>query len=67
MKNKIEVKNLSEKYDVRRMTVDDVELIYALCESNPQSNHFWKKNGFEVVKEVAREDGVILVAEKLFG
>ena len=31
---------------------------------NPQSNHFWKKNGFEVIKEVPIEDGIILVAEK---
>ena len=31
---------------------------------NPQSNHFWQKNGFEVIKEVAIEDGIILVAEK---
>lgn len=31
---------------------------------NPQSNHFWKKNGFEVIREVEIEEGVILVAEK---
>lgn len=31
---------------------------------NPQSNHFWRKNGFEVIREVAQEDGVILVAQK---
>ena len=31
---------------------------------NPQSNHFWRKNGFEVIREVALEEGVILVAEK---
>lgn len=31
---------------------------------NPQSNYFWKKNGFEVIREVKQEDGVILVAEK---
>lgn len=32
---------------------------------NPQSNYFWKKNGFEVIYEVVQEDGVILVAEKV--
>ena len=32
--------------------------------SNPQSNHFWKKNGFTTIKEVSTEDGIILVAEK---
>lgn len=31
---------------------------------NPQSNHFWRKNGFKVVKEVVQEQGVILVAER---
>lgn len=32
--------------------------------ANPQSNHFWKKNGFEVIREVALDEGIILVAEK---
>ena len=31
---------------------------------NPQSTHFWKKNGFRVVKEVEREGWTVLVAEK---
>ena len=31
---------------------------------NPQSNHFWKKNGFEVIREVVQEEGTILVAER---
>jgi len=31
---------------------------------NPQAGHFWKKNGFEVIREVTQEEGVILVAEK---
>ena len=31
---------------------------------NPQSNHFWKKNGFRVIREVMLEAGVILVSEK---
>lgn len=31
---------------------------------NPQSNHFWRKNGFEVIREVVQEDGVIFVAQK---
>ena len=31
---------------------------------NPQSNHFWKRNGFEVVREVVQEEGAILVAER---
>lgn len=32
--------------------------------ANPQSNHFWRKNGFEVIREVVQEEGSILVAEK---
>ena len=31
---------------------------------NPQSNHFWKKNGFAVIREVERDNGTILLAEK---
>ena len=31
---------------------------------NPQSNHFWRKNGFEIVREVLQEEGTILVAER---
>ena len=31
---------------------------------NPQSTHFWKKNGFVVVKEVERDGWTALVAEK---
>ena len=31
---------------------------------NPQSNHFWKKNGFHVIKEVEQDEGTVLVAEK---
>ena len=31
---------------------------------NPQSNHFWIKNGFEVIREVIQEEGTIFVAEK---
>ena len=31
---------------------------------NPQSNHFWRKNGFQTTREAQQERGVILVAEK---
>ena len=31
---------------------------------NPQSTHFWKKNGFSVIKEVDRNGWTVLVAEK---
>ena len=32
---------------------------------NPQSNHFWGKNGFAVIREAAVGGGVILLAEKI--
>lgn len=34
--------------------------------TNPQSNYFWRKNGFEVIREAMQEEGTILVAEKQF-
>ena len=37
----------------------------AINKDNPQSNHFWKKNGFNVIKEVNRNGDFILVAEKI--
>ena len=35
----------------------------AIDKANPQSNHFWKKNGFEVIREIPRDDWTILEAE----
>lgn len=32
---------------------------------NPQSTHFWEKNGFAALKEIPQEDGVIILAEKV--
>ena len=31
---------------------------------NPQSNAFWAKNGFSVIREVKQAEGVVLPAEK---
>ena len=31
---------------------------------NPQSTHFWKKNGFQVLREVKQDGDMILLAEK---
>ena len=39
-------------------------VMLGIDKGNPQSTHFWKKNGFAVVKEVEREGGTLLVAEK---
>ena len=32
---------------------------------NPQSNHFWRKNGFEIIGVRALDDRSVLLAEKL--
>ena len=32
---------------------------------NPQSMHFWKKNGFAQLREIEREGGVIVLAQKM--
>ena len=36
----------------------------AIDKGNPQSTHFWKKNGFNVIYEADRDRHVLLVAEK---
>ena len=36
----------------------------AIDKDNPQSRHFWKKNGFLVIKEAEANGGIVLVAEK---
>ena len=36
----------------------------AIDRDNPQSTHFWKKNGFRVIREAERPEGILLVAEK---
>ena len=40
-------------------------VLLGIDKENPQSNHFWTKNGFSVIKEVEQEEGTILVAEKI--
>ena len=34
-------------------------------EGNPQSTHFWRKNGFCVIRRVPREPGAVLLAERI--
>ena len=36
----------------------------AIDRDNPQSTHFWRKNGFEVIREVDREGWPVLEAER---
>ena len=36
----------------------------AIAEDNPQANHFWRKNGFAVVKKVPMDGWTALVADR---
>ena len=40
------------------------KVMLGIDKNNPQSTHFWKKNGFKAVREVEQDTGVIVVAEK---
>ena len=42
-------------------------ILLGIDKENPQSNAFWAKNGFSVIREVEQEEGTILVAEKSLG
>ena len=42
-------------------------VLLGIDKDNPQSNAFWAKNGFSVIREVEQEEGTILVAEKNLG
>ena len=45
-------------------TAGKTSIRLAIDKGNPQSTHFWKKNGFIVIKEVDRNEWTALVAEK---
>ena len=40
------------------------QVLLGIDKENPQSNAFWAKNGFSVIREVEQEEGTILLAEK---
>ena len=46
-------------------SIDFKKIRLGIDKLNPQSNHFWKKNGFTVLKEVAKEDNILLLAERV--
>ena len=62
-------------------TGEGTKIIFRLCQTlkalgigrirlgidkgNPQSTHFWKKNGFRVIREVPQARGTILLAERI--
>lgn len=60
-----EIEKLSEKYSVKRLGESEVAAVVALCKGNPQSEHFWVKNGFERTGvEVPNEGYTVVVLEK---
>ena len=46
-------------------TLGKTSIRLGIDKENPQSTHFWKKNGFAVIKEVERDGWTVLVAEKI--
>jgi len=47
----IDLTKLSSHYIVRELGEADVDKVLEICQGNPQSSHFWKKNGFGVIAE----------------
>ena len=41
------------------------EIQLGIDKGNPQSTHFWRKNGFLVIREIEQEGGTILAARKI--
>ena len=40
-------------------------VLLGIDKDNPQSNHFWQKNGFFVIKEVEQNGGIVSGAKKI--
>lgn len=40
------------------------DVLLGIDKANPQSTHFWRKNGFTVIREVEQESGTVLLAKK---
>ena len=45
-------------------TINKTAVRLAINRGNPQSTHFWKKNGFIVINEVENDEGAFLVAQR---
>ena len=50
---KIEIKKLSKRYDVRRLNLDDVQMIYIFCKRN---THYYEYCGKELSTELIEKD-----------
>lgn len=63
--NGIGTQIISELFEYLRK-VGFVRVRLGIDKDNPQSTHFWEKQGFIAVKEVPQDGGVIVVADKRF-
>ena len=50
---KIEIKKLSKRYDVKKLNLDDVEMIFKFCKSNTQ---YYEYCGKELSIELVEHD-----------
>lgn len=41
-----------------------ISIRLGIDKNNPQSTHFWKKNGFKIIREVPQDKDIILLAER---
>lgn len=54
------IQNISEY--LKKIGKNNIQL--AIDKGNPQSKHFWNKNGFKEIREVMVDGEIVLVAEK---
>lgn len=59
---KMDITKLSNQYDTRYLTQRDIGMIYDLSMGNPQSEAFWKKNGFRKTGAESKQETYTVVA-----
>jgi len=59
-----DLSKLNTQYRVRYMNTGLKRVLLGIDKENPQSNAFWAKNGFSVIRVVEQDEGTILLAEK---
>ena len=47
---------------LKRIDIHSIRL--AFVKNNPQASHFWKKNGFEKIKETEQDGISLVIAER---
>ena len=68
MKNELQGRNIGStiinEASAYLQTTGKTAVRLGIAKGNPQSTHFWKKNGFVVISEIPQEGWTVLVAEK---